>query len=203
MGGKNPRQLNDSIKMSSLAAKFLWKIVFWNIYLPYKTFALWVAGPFRCGFTQMKHTWKSVSVELAAKEQVNLFKNHLEFQMYLDRPSICSKNQIPPLNHLFCSLVVPSCPYVYSLPQCHQDTHLLRCTSPGSFRWESWGCWISSQAASMTTANSSIKCELEPDQQARSLSCCLEPERISGRDREDDNPWECVQSRGYFSFYTL
>lgn len=172
-------------------------------YLPYKTFALWVAGPFRFDFTQMEHTWKSVSVELAAKEQVNLFKNHLDFQMYLGRPSICSKNQIPSLNHLFCSLVVPPCPYVYSLHQCHQDTHMLHHTSPGSFRWESWECWTSSQAASVTTANSSPKCELEPDQQAMSLSCCLEPERICRRDREDDNTWECVQTRGYFSFYTL
>lgn len=143
----------------------------------------------------------SVSTELAAKEQVNLFKNHLDFQMYWN--SICSKNQILPVNHVFCFLVVPSCPYVYSLPQCHQDTPLLSCTSPGSFRWERWGCWTSSQAAPVTTANSSPKCELETDQQARSLSCCLEPERISGRDREDDNTWEYVQTRGYFSFYTL
>lgn len=203
MGEKNPRQLDESIKMFSLVARFLWKTVFWNIYLIYKTFVLWVAGPFRCGFTQMEHTWKLVSVELAGEEQANLFKNHLDFQMYLDRPNICSKNQIPPVNHLFYFLVVSSCPYVYSLPQSHQDTHRLCPTSPGSFRWESWGCWTSHQAASVTTANSSPKCELEPDQQARSLSYCLEPERISGRDRENNNTWECVQIWGYFSFYTL
>lgn len=76
--------------------------------------------------------------------------------------------------------VAPSCPYVYSLPQCHQDTHLLRLTSPGSFSWESWRCWTSSQAASVTTANSSPKCELEPDQQARPLSCCPELKRSLG-----------------------
>lgn len=36
MGEKNPRQLDDSIKMSSFVAKFLWKIVFWNITRPTK-----------------------------------------------------------------------------------------------------------------------------------------------------------------------
>lgn len=114
------RQLDDTIKMFSSAAKFLLKIMFWDIYLPYKTFALlclWMAGPFRRGFAQMEHAWKLVSLELAAKEHVNLFKNHSDFQMYLDRASICSKNAFPPwLTTCFPFSVLPSSPYLYNLP---------------------------------------------------------------------------------------
>lgn len=40
MGEKKPRQWDKSIKMFSLVATFLWKIVLWNIYFPYTTFAL-------------------------------------------------------------------------------------------------------------------------------------------------------------------
>lgn len=36
MGEKNPRKLDENIKMFSLVAKFLWKIVFWSIYLPFQ-----------------------------------------------------------------------------------------------------------------------------------------------------------------------
>lgn len=52
---------------------------------------------------------KLVSAELTAKEQVHLFQNHLDFQMYLDRPSICSKNKILLWTTCFTFLVVSSC----------------------------------------------------------------------------------------------
>lgn len=113
--------MDDSIKMFSSVAKFLWKMEFWNITclqnLCFALLCLWMAGPFRCGFAQMEHAWKLTSLELAAKEWVNLFKNCSDFQVYLDRSNIWSKNALPPwITFCFPFLVVPSSPYVYQLP---------------------------------------------------------------------------------------
>lgn len=161
----------------------------------------WVAGPFRCGFTQMEHTWKLVSVELAAKEQVNLFKTHLDFQMYLDRPSICSKNQIPPVNHCFFNSSL--------LSLCIQSPSVSPGYPPAPL-YLSWQFQMGKlRVLNFQPSSFSDHSQLLPQVWAGTKSTGQIPvllsrtERIFGRDREVDNAWECVQTRRYLSFYTL
>lgn len=133
----------------------------------------------------------------------HLEKNYLDFQMYLDRPSICSKNQILPVNHLFCFFSASL------LSLCIQPPSVSPGHPPAPL-YLSWQFQMGKlRVLNFQPSSFSDHSQILPQVWAGTRSTGQIPvllsrtERISGRDREVDNTWECVKTRSYLSFYTL